>query len=102
MQTLFNRVTYFIRVPNGNFSINGKNFFLSPFNEFVNNGMDIHCENVLYNWMNRASMSISKSGILFKASKKMHLGMVQASINVYSKIAYCVIDLPTLLAGPVP
>lgn len=99
---MLNRATFFIRVPNGSFSVSGKFLFSSPFNEFVNNGIDIHCENVLYNWMDRASMSISKFGILFRATKKMHLDMVQALIDVYSKIGSYVIDLSTLHVGPLP
>jgi hypothetical protein len=34
--------------------------FSSPSSEFVNNYIDVRNEDVLYNWMDRASMSISK------------------------------------------
>ncbi len=63
--------------------------FSSPSNEFMNNGIDVCGENVLYNWMDRASMFISKVGIPFRAAKEMYLVVVQALINDYSKIGSC-------------
>lgn len=49
--------------------MNRRFVFSSPFDEFMNNNIDICGEDVLYNWMDRASMFISKVGILFRAAK---------------------------------
>ncbi len=57
LQTLLNRATLLAKVPNASF---GKLVFSSPSSEFVNNYIDVRNEDVLYNWMDRASMSISK------------------------------------------
>jgi len=46
-------------------------FFSSPLNEFVNNSIDVQNEDMLYNWTNRASMSISKVGRPFRVAKEM-------------------------------
>ncbi len=47
----------------------GRFIFSSPSNEFVNNILDVHNEDVLYNWTDRASVSISKASRPFKATK---------------------------------
>jgi len=59
----------------------------------VNNVIDVCNENVLYNQMDRAYMSLSKVGKPFKAVKEMHIVTVQALINIYSKNASYVADL---------
>ncbi len=66
--------------------------FSSPFDEFVNNSIDVRNEN-MYNWTNKASMSISKANWPFKATKEMHFAIVQALIDVYSKIISSIMDL---------
>jgi hypothetical protein len=50
---------------------------------------------VLYNWMDRASMSISKVGRPFKAIKEMHFATIHALIDVCSKTRSFVADLST-------
>jgi hypothetical protein len=51
-------------------------FFSSPLNEFVNNSIDVQNEDMLYNWTNRASMSISKVGRPFRVAKEMDLATI--------------------------
>jgi hypothetical protein len=48
---------------------------------------------MLYNWMNRASMFISKANRPFKAIKEMHFATIYALIDVYSKTRSSVVDL---------
>jgi hypothetical protein len=48
---------------------------------------------VLYNWMDRAFMSLSKAGGPFRAANEMHLVTVRTLINVYSKTRSYVADL---------
>ncbi len=93
LQTLLNHLTFFIRFIDGSSLVSGRFIFSSPFDEFVNNAIDVWNEDVLYNWMDRASMSLSKAGGPFKASKEMHLVMVQTLINVYSKTGSYVANL---------
>ncbi len=93
LQTLLNRATFFIRFLNGSSLISGRFIFSFPFDEFVNNVVDVCNENVLYNQMDRAYMSISKVGKPFKVVKEMHIVTVQALINIYSKNASYVADL---------
>lgn len=59
----------------------------------MNNSIDVHGKDVLCNWMNRASMSISKVGMPFKAAKEMNLVTIYALIDVYSKTRSCVANL---------
>ncbi len=59
----------------------------------MNNSVDVRNENVLYNWTDKASMFISKVRKPFKAAKEMHLVIVQALIDVCSKIGSFVTDL---------
>ncbi len=65
-----------MRVPNGNSSNNGRFVFSSPSNEFVNNFINVSNEDVLYNWTDKASISISKVGIPFNDVKEMHLATI--------------------------
>jgi hypothetical protein len=76
LQTLFSHSSLFIKVLDGSSLVNGKFLFSSPSDEFVNNNIDVCGEDVFYNWMNRASMSISKVGMPFKVAKEMHLVMI--------------------------
>ncbi len=69
--------------------------FSSPFDEFVKNCIDVRNEDMLYNWTNRASMSISKVGRPFRVAKEMHIGIVQALIDVCSKVGSFIVDLST-------
>jgi hypothetical protein len=48
---------------------------------------------MLYNWMDRVSMSISKVDRPFMATKEMHPSTIQALINVCSKIGSFIMDL---------
>jgi hypothetical protein len=43
--------------------------------------------------MSKASMFVSKVGRPFRATKEMHLAIIQALINVYSKIGFFVANL---------
>lgn len=76
LQTFLIHPSLFIKVLDGSSLVNGKFLFSFPSDEFVNNNIDVCGEDVLYNWMNRASMSISKAGMPFKAAKEMHLVMI--------------------------
>ncbi len=68
-------------------SLGSGRFVFSPTsNDFVNNFTNVRNEVVLYNWTDRASMFISKADRPFKIAKEMHLAIVQALINVCSKI----------------
>ncbi len=93
MQSLLSHATLFARVPNTSSLGIGRFIFSSPFNEFVNNSIDVRNEDMLYNWIERASMFISKANKLFKATKKMHLSIFQALINVCSKTRSFVVNL---------
>jgi hypothetical protein len=61
----------------------------------VNDIIDVHNEDVLYNWMDRASMFISKASMPFKATKEMHLVMVHTWIDVCSKTRSFIMNLFT-------
>jgi hypothetical protein len=50
--------------------------FSHHLDEFVNFFIDGRNEDMLYNWTDRASMSISKDGRPFKAIKEMHPSIV--------------------------
>jgi hypothetical protein len=76
LQTLFNRATLLVKVLDGSSLSNGRFIFSSPSNKFVNNFIDVQNEYVLYDWIDRTSMSISKVGRPFKAIKEMHLANV--------------------------
>ncbi len=62
LQILFNSATLFVKVPNGSSSINGRFIFSSPSDEFMNNIIDVRNEDVLYNWMEKTFMFLSKVG----------------------------------------
>ncbi len=49
-----------------------KFIFSSPSDKFVNNSIDVQNEDVLYNWMDKAIMFISKVDKPFKVAKEMH------------------------------
>ncbi len=61
----------------------------------MKNCIDVHNEDMLYNWTNRASMSISKADRPFRVAKEMHIGIVQALIDVCSKVGSFIVDLST-------
>jgi hypothetical protein len=89
----FSRVTLLAKVLNVNSSSIKRFVFSSPSNEFLNNSIDVENEDVLYNWMNRASMSISKVDKPFLALKEMHFSTIQTLIDVYSKTRSSIMDL---------
>jgi hypothetical protein len=60
-----------------------------------NLGLGSASEDVLYNWTSRASMSISKVDMPFKVAKEVHFVIVQALIDVCSKIKSSIADLFT-------
>jgi hypothetical protein len=62
---------------------------------FLHQLFDVHNEDMLYNWMDRASMFIFKAGRPFKVAKEMHLAIVHALIDVCSKIKSFVANLST-------
>jgi hypothetical protein len=64
----------------------------SPSDEFVNKSIDVCNENVLYNWMDRAFMCISKVDKPFKAANGLHHATIQALIDVCSKTQSSVVD----------
>jgi hypothetical protein len=68
--------TLLARVPDVSSLGIGGFVFSSPFNQFVNNYIDVWNEDMLYNWTNRAFMSISKVDKPFKAAKGMHPSIV--------------------------
>jgi hypothetical protein len=55
--------------------------------------MDVRNEDVLYNWIDRAFMFISKGIRPFKVAKEMHLIIIQALIDLCSKIGSFIVDL---------
>jgi hypothetical protein len=63
----------------------------------VNNFIDVQNEDVLHNWIDRASMSISKVRRPFRAAKEMHLVTIQVLIDIYSRTRSYVVDLSTSL-----
>ncbi len=95
LQTLFNCATFLTKVFDASSSSIGRFIFSSPSDEFVNNFIDVRNENMLYNWMDKASMSLSKAGRPFRATKEMHLAIIQALIDVCSKTRSYVADLFT-------
>ncbi len=76
LQTFLNCATFFVKNPNVTSLGIGIFFFSSPLNEFVNNSIDVQNEDMLYNWTNRASMSISKVGRPFRVAKEMDLATI--------------------------
>jgi len=95
LQILLNHVTLLVKVPDGSYLGNGRLMFSSPFNGLVNKSIDVQNEDVLYNWTSRASMSISKVSMPFKALKEIHFVIVQALIDVCSKTTSSIADLST-------
>jgi hypothetical protein len=85
LQILFNRATLLARALHGSSSCSGRFIFFSPSDEFVNNSIDVRNEHALCNWMDRASMSISKVDKCLRATKEMYLAIDQALIDVYFK-----------------
>ncbi len=61
----------------------------------MNNFIDVQNEDVLHNWTDRASMSISKVRRPFRAAKEIHLVTIQALIDIYSRTRS--VDLSTSL-----
>ncbi len=61
LQTLLSCATLLARVHDASSLGNRRFVFSSPFDEFVNNSIDVRIEDVLYNWIDRAFMSISKA-----------------------------------------
>jgi hypothetical protein len=55
--------------------------------------IDVWNEDVLCNWMDKASMFVSKADKPFEAIKEMHPSTIQALINVCSKIGSSIMDL---------
>jgi hypothetical protein len=90
-KTLLSHATLLAKVPYANSLGIGKFVFSSPFNEFVNNSIDVWNEDVLYNWMDRDSMSISKPVNPLRLQRKCILLLFL--INVYSKIGPFVANL---------
>jgi hypothetical protein len=66
----------------------GDSMFSSPSDEFLNNSITVQNEDMLHNWTDRASMSIFKVGKPFRATKEMHLAIVQALIMYCKKHSY--------------
>jgi hypothetical protein len=95
LQTLVSYTTLLARVPNVSSLGIGRFIFSSPFEEFLNNSIDVRNEDVLYNWTDKVSMSISKASRPFKVPKEMYPSTIQALINVCSKIKSFVADLST-------
>jgi sensor histidine kinase YesM len=95
LQTLLNRVTILIKVPDASSLGIGRFVFSSPLDEFLNNSIDVQNEDVLYNWMDKVAMSISKANRLFRVAKEMHPPTILALIDVYSKTRSFVADLST-------
>jgi hypothetical protein len=73
--------------------LRGTFVFSSPSDEFMNNSIDVQNKDVLYNWMDRASMSISTADRPFRAAKEMHPFTIQDLIDVCSKTKSFVADL---------
>jgi hypothetical protein len=82
LQTFFNCATLLVKVLDGSSLGNGRFIFSSPSNEFMNNSINVFNEDVFYNWMDRAFMSISKAcdHEPFRASHEINLIIVQAYI----------------------
>jgi hypothetical protein len=59
----------------------------------LNKSIDVQNEDVLYNWTNMASMSISKVGKPFRAAKEMLFVTIQTLIDVCSKTGSSIADL---------
>ncbi len=91
LQTFLNHATIFVKIPDESSLGSGRFVFSPTSNDFVNNFTDVRNEVVLYNWTDRASMFISKADRPFRATKEMHLAIVQALINVCSKIGSSIV-----------
>ncbi len=62
----------------------------------MNKSIDVRNEDVLYNWMDRAFMFISKVDKPFKAANGLHHATIQALINVCSKTQSSVVDFASI------
>lgn len=59
----------------------------------MHKGINVPKEDVIYNWTDMSSMTMSKAKKLFWATKKVHSPMLQAFSEVCSKAGSFVVDL---------
>ncbi len=92
LQIFLSHVTFLGRVLDVS-SLGIKKFvFSSPFDELVNSFIDVRNENVLYNWTDRAFMSISKAKRSFKTFQDL-------SSYYYSGLDQCLLQDKILCCG---
>lgn len=93
--TFLNQMTLLVRALNPNsFSMNL--FHLSPpCNNFLQKGINVLEKDVLYNWTDMSSLSMSKTRKPFRASREFHPLTFHVFIEVCSRVRSFIVDLST-------
>jgi hypothetical protein len=72
LQTLLSRMIFLVKALDPCSSSMNSSHFSSPLEDFLQKDINIHEEDILYNWTNMSSMSMLKIGKSFRVAKKFH------------------------------